>query len=424
LKNGVSFHSPDATEAIVPELLRTVWEEHNPQTIEQLLWEILNQGSVSGDSFVKIAFEESFVDPGGMEHPARIRILPLNSAFCLDEDTEILTADGWKDYATVQVDDLALCLDSETDEIRWEPVEKVNIFQWDGPVTKWSNDRFEAVSTDDHRWVVENRRSRKHQIRTTAELNKPSGTLRLVTGGGTPLCFSEVPKWSDELVELIGWFVTEGHIAPSGRQIWLTQDADINPSYAAAIRRLQHHFQQFGDVVEYDYGVRANQWRFGNEVSEIVLEAAPGKQITPQFLRSLTYAQAKLFYETLQAGDGGEHPGDGLVSTSIWYQSSTERIAGFQMLCGMLGFRTQAKYRDRLKVDHPYRPGNDCEGEVTVYSSRFTGLDALKKERTYKQGIMWCPTTSLGTWFARKKGVMPRGRSGREVCYWTGNCFP
>ena len=51
-----------ATQAIVPELLRTVWEEHQPQGKEATLWELMQQGGVSGDSFVKIAFENGYVD--------------------------------------------------------------------------------------------------------------------------------------------------------------------------------------------------------------------------------------------------------------------------------------------------------------------------------------------------------------------------
>ena len=85
LTNGVNFSSPHATEAIVPELIRTVWEEHQPQGKEAVMWEILQQGSVSGDAFVKVAFENAFQDPAGNFHPDRIRILPLNSAFCFPE---------------------------------------------------------------------------------------------------------------------------------------------------------------------------------------------------------------------------------------------------------------------------------------------------------------------------------------------------
>jgi hypothetical protein len=45
----------------------------------------MQQGSVSGDCFIKIAFENAFQDPAGNFHPDRIRILPLNSAFCFPE---------------------------------------------------------------------------------------------------------------------------------------------------------------------------------------------------------------------------------------------------------------------------------------------------------------------------------------------------
>ena len=85
LTNGVVFQSPHATQAIVPELLRTVWEEHQPQGKDAVLWEMMQQGSVSGDCFTKIAFEDEYQDPAGNLHPAKIRILPLNAAFCFPE---------------------------------------------------------------------------------------------------------------------------------------------------------------------------------------------------------------------------------------------------------------------------------------------------------------------------------------------------
>ena len=85
LTNGVNFRSPKATEAIVPELLRTVWEEHQPQGKMAVLWEIHQQGSVSGDAFTKIAFEEGYTDPAGNPHDPRVRILPLQAAFCFPE---------------------------------------------------------------------------------------------------------------------------------------------------------------------------------------------------------------------------------------------------------------------------------------------------------------------------------------------------
>ena len=80
---GVQFKSPKETEAIVPDLLERVWEvDNNKATV---LWEIGQQGGVSGDCFVKVAYEEAYTDSAGNFHPGRVRVLPLNSSFCFPE---------------------------------------------------------------------------------------------------------------------------------------------------------------------------------------------------------------------------------------------------------------------------------------------------------------------------------------------------
>jgi len=80
---GVQFRSPVATEAIIPDILKRVWEIDNDK--KGVLWEIGQQGGVSGDSFVKVAYEEAYADSIGQVHPGRVRILPLNASFCFPE---------------------------------------------------------------------------------------------------------------------------------------------------------------------------------------------------------------------------------------------------------------------------------------------------------------------------------------------------
>lgn len=80
---GVQFRSAKATEAIVPALLERVWEvDNNKATV---LWEIGQQGGVSGDCFIKVAYEEAYTDAAGGFHPGRVRVLPLNSSFAFPE---------------------------------------------------------------------------------------------------------------------------------------------------------------------------------------------------------------------------------------------------------------------------------------------------------------------------------------------------
>jgi hypothetical protein len=81
--NGVHFRSPKATEAIVPNRLKRVWEIDNNKM--NVLLEMAQLGSITGDCFVKVAYEEAWEDGIGREHPGRVRILPLNSAFAFPE---------------------------------------------------------------------------------------------------------------------------------------------------------------------------------------------------------------------------------------------------------------------------------------------------------------------------------------------------
>jgi hypothetical protein len=80
---GVKFRSPKATEAVVPDRLERVWEQDNDK--QRVLFEMAQTGGITGDCFVKIAYEEPWEDSIGRFHPGRVRILPLNSAFCFPE---------------------------------------------------------------------------------------------------------------------------------------------------------------------------------------------------------------------------------------------------------------------------------------------------------------------------------------------------
>src|SRR5262249_30939493 len=150
-----------------------------------------------------------------------------------------------------------------TREILWEPVISVHRFEHDGPLVRWKSQTMDALTTPNHRWVVETKRrraprpempscpecgatkgkrgpfphsravathrARKHgvlrasepaqvraaifagqpEFRTTAELAGRYDCI--ITGGGTPACLAPAPVHTDEFVELIGWVITEGH---------------------------------------------------------------------------------------------------------------------------------------------------------------------------------------------------------------------
>lgn len=80
---GVEFSAQKRFEHITPALLQRAW--HVDNDMKDTLWSMAEQGGVSGDSFVKVAYQPAWVDPAGNRHPGRVRILPLAAAYSFPE---------------------------------------------------------------------------------------------------------------------------------------------------------------------------------------------------------------------------------------------------------------------------------------------------------------------------------------------------
>jgi len=77
---GISFDTIKEYDHIIPALLKRIWNQDNNMT--SVIWEMGQQGGVSGDAFVKVAYEPAWTDDAGNFHPGRVRVIPLNSAYC------------------------------------------------------------------------------------------------------------------------------------------------------------------------------------------------------------------------------------------------------------------------------------------------------------------------------------------------------
>lgn len=80
---GVYFSCEKEYQHIIPALLDRIWTVDNNKS--QLMWEMGNIGSVTGDVFVKVAYEPAYADPAGNIHPGRVLILPINPSFAFPE---------------------------------------------------------------------------------------------------------------------------------------------------------------------------------------------------------------------------------------------------------------------------------------------------------------------------------------------------
>jgi hypothetical protein len=292
-------------------------------------------------------------------------------AYCVDEQTEILTIEGWKAFDELSVADPVLTLNHATGQSEWQPVLAVCVFA--APprgrdMILMEGSQHSSLSTPNHRWPVER----------TAVLSDPKPDVRsdrLFETTETLGCWDRIPvaapcadlptapKFSDAMVELVARFWT----CPNGHkeEFWLSADA-------------------------------------GKELVALAPDRAPSLE----FLLSLTRAQLSLFITVSMLAD----------NSGAWSlaQKSKKGAEAFQLAAILAGYGTSLRPR-RPTRSTPYEMWEVRLRRKTHFSpgpaKNAEGRFAVQRE-TYA-GKVWCPRTPNQTWLARRKGTV----------YFTGNSF-
>jgi len=134
--------------------------------------------------------------------------------------------------------------------------------------------------------------------------------------------------------------------------------------------------------------------------AEVILEHAPGRVVTPEFVQRLTAAQLELFIDTAVRGDGHVTAKD----SSTFGQKDPAMCDAFELACILSG-RSVNRYEvtglgasangPRLKTQH-------------VVSSTNRSLTFAPRGRSFEEfthtGTIWCPTTPNRSWLAEDNG--------------------
>ncbi|MFI9591196.1 hypothetical protein [Nonomuraea sp. NPDC052265] len=156
---------------------------------------------------------------------------------------------------------------------------------------------------------------------------------------------------------------------------------------------------------------RLTAFKLNAAAAEVILEHAPGRVVTLDFVRSLTAAQLELFIDTAIRGDGHYMQG----KTPVFGQKDPRMCDAFELaliLSGRSSYRPEhtgwgaSASGPRRKTQH-----------MVVGSDRATFAPRGRSfsEENYT-GTIWCPTTPNGTWLARHEGtVFYTGNSGWQL---------
>ncbi|HPX31374.1 MAG TPA: hypothetical protein PKW92_09850 [Smithella sp.] len=308
---------------------------------------------------------------------------------CVDEETEALTQRGWLKYDEIQPGDIALSFSMEKGKLEWKQVNDVFRKQYHGPMLRFKHRCLDMQLTPDHRAVVYRKQRknyiyspRKYQIKYACALNTHDAIPVAAPYDGFP----KQARYSDDLVQIVAWLVTEGHFKKSCDQVCISQNEGDKAEQIKAL--LDREFPQGYKIQrirdkEICFHIHA---RYG----KLLKYMFPDKQLTTEFLLSLTKEQTQLLVDTMIKGDGH------IRKNGKWefLQKNNQTLAVFQMALCLLGISHGFHYRKSRDI---------CQ--ISKRQGQYYELKRTKAQNIDYSGVIWCPSVAdNGTWVARKAG--------------------
>lgn len=320
---------------------------------------------------------------------------------CVDEETELLTEDGWKKYNDVKKGMKISTINLKTQEIEIQPVKDLTVWDFDDKAVFISGRDVSFLLTPDHRCIT--KKGNSFEITRASEINHNSFPTKNKGFMG------KKTKHDDALVEVIGWIVTEGNFYTD--TVRLDRGLDKHgksKKYSYTYPRIQ--IVQKNNTVELERALDESRLSYfkmkrkdgctvyrlnrksGYEIQKII----PTKELNSTFIFSLNRRQLEKLYHVLIISDGHKDK----HGSEVFYQVNRQTADGFQIVSTLLGKPSL------MWVKHPWV---NRFGKKPIYNIRVKNkvvANTYKKTLVDYKGKMWCPSVENGTIIVRRNGIV------------------
>jgi superfamily II DNA or RNA helicase len=342
-----------------------------------------------------------------------LRPTKIRAMYCLDEETEVLTASGWaKD---VDVGDPVAAFDPSTGAIRFVPV-RAKVRRQLEPDEYFVSIKGAAADirvTNRHRMLYDNKRRLGWKFETADYLAGLScGAYLPVSGRAT---FPGAPL-SDDEIRFIGWVMTHGTIHRRNRAILISQ-AEHQPwidQIRTAVsgsglkygeyrfwRKTQFHQNSRNVVFTVSHGMPRGRDRHLRGWAH--LEKWISKDFSEELLWTLDERQFEILLETINLGDGNKHcPKDWTRHTYQIGKDNRVFMERLQIACVLRGHEANLSVFTKNRKNPFYMLHIRKNDRICLGSTHDSRPQWRREPHTDES--CWCVENELGTLVTRRRG--------------------
>lgn len=316
--------------------------------------------------------------------------------FCLSEDTQCLTKDGWKKYNELSNNDYVMQWNHETNELSWTRPEKIHVFPYDGEMLNFKTRSTDQLVTPNHRMYVDikkhsrNQYAGKYTVVEAKDLKSHWGKKFPVAG-----VFGGNKSIGVNRARLLGWWLTDAWTHGDGKACMFSQ------SKPETLQKLRNVL----DTAKLTYSEYVKKGKKESHADEHtfyvtgpdanwLLENYPKRELKSEML-GLVKEERKALVESLVDGDGSRTD-----TNSVFWSKNRERLEVMGLLFLSLNKR----------VSYDFKKG------CVRGSNRFNTVEVQAKHGIshvpYK-GNVWCLTVPTGAFVVRRNNhAFITGNSG------------
>ena len=342
-----------------------------------------------------------------------LRATKVRALYCLDEQTEVLTFDGWR--KDVSVGEYVWAFNKETERAEPVPVlasirrpvgEDESFYHLESP-------SLDIRVTDKHRMIYDNKFKLGWKVKTAEEIAAMKDGCRIPISAGST-CDDFI--LSDDEIRFIAWVLTDGSINKSNHAIIITQNE--NQPYCEEIQSCIDgcNFKYGRHVVEHGSQFNASSkkviWTISHGMPRGTMKDRTGwARLEPFISKDFSYAlnnlserQFDLFLEVCNHANGSKQKSDyGWTKRSYSISTGNKTFADNLQACAVThGWKCNVSSLTNTNGNPIYLI--HCKKKnYAVAGSLRDGRPTWVKESGSGE-MCWCVQNRLGTLITRRNG--------------------